>query len=417
MLESGAVSEADGRLIDSQGDRLIFPIINAMNEVIAFGGRKIEKVNFGKYKNTRDTIVFNKSKALYNINLLKKLKKTQTISNVIMVEGYMDTISLYKAGFTNVVASMGTSLTQDQARLLKRYSDNVLISYDGDAAGQKANDRGLDIFKSNGLNVKVVPLTDGLDPDDVINKLGADEYQRRLDAAMPLIDYKLKSAARPFDLSKTDDKRKYVAEAVKIIRTADSASEQEDLLKQLRDITGITYESLRRDVDSAPKESAAPPVKVVERKDASSVWERASRFVIAAYLFNSKVTAGIDVSDIDFADDVHTIIAKYIRTQTLLGERVSPAELLELFDEGTEEYAEINRIFDYSDGERLKGEVAEKYFNDCLKTLKLYHIDGEIAQLQAEITSETDVEKRKQLTTKLQKAISQKKKIKDGDNI
>ena len=174
MLESGVVSEAEGRLIDSQGGRLIFPIINAMNEVIAFGGRRLEKTDFGKYKNTKDTIVFNKSKSLYNINLLKKLKKTQNISNVIMVEGYMDTISLYQAGFTNVVASMGTSLTQDQARLLKRYSDNVLISYDGDSAGQKANARGLDILKSNGLNVKVVPLNDGLDPDDVIKKLGAE---------------------------------------------------------------------------------------------------------------------------------------------------------------------------------------------------------------------------------------------------
>lgn len=415
MLESGAVSEADGRLIDSQGDRLIFPIINAMNEVIAFGGRKIEKVNFGKYKNTRDTIVFNKSKSLYNINLLKKLKKTQTISNVIMVEGYMDTISLYKAGFTNVVASMGTSLTQDQARLLKRYSDNVLISYDGDAAGQKANDRGLDIFKSNGLNVKVVPLGDGLDPDDVINKLGADEYRRRLDNAMPLIDYKLKSAARAFDLTKTDDKRRYVSEAVKIIRTADSAAEQEDLLKQLRDLTGITYESLRRDVDAAPKESSPPPVKVTERKDTSSVWERASRFVIAAYLFGSKVTAETDIETVDFADDVHGIIAKYIRTQNLMGERVSPADLLELFDEGTEEYAEINRIFDYSDGDRLRGEVAEKYFNDCIKTLRLHCIDGRISALRTAVVNETDVEKRKGLTTELQNAISQKKKIKDGE--
>lgn len=417
MLDSGAVSEAGGRLIDSQGDRLIFPIINAMNEVIAFGGRKIEKVNFGKYKNTRDTLVFNKSKALYNINLLKKLKKTQTISNVIMVEGYMDTISLYKAGFTNVVASMGTSLTQDQARLLKRYSDNVLISYDGDAAGQKANDRGLDIFKSNGLNVKVVPLTDGLDPDDVINKLGADEYRRRLENAMPLIDYKLKSASRAFDLSKTDDKRKYVQKAVEIIRTADSVSEQEDLLKQLRDITGITYESLRRDVDAVPKESAPSPVNPAVRKDGSSVWERASRFLIASYLFNSKITADTDISEVEFADGVHEIIAKYIRTQKLLGERVRPADLLELFDEGTEEYAEINRIFDYSDGEKLKGEVAEKYFYDCLKTMRLHGIDGKISDLRAKATAEPDVEKRKRITAELQQAIIRKKKIKDGDNI
>ena len=209
-----------------------------MDEVIAFGGRMLEKTDFGKYKNTRDTIVFNKSKTLYNVNLLKKLKKEQNINNVIVVEGYMDTISLYQAGFTNVVASMGTSLTQDQARLMKRYSENILISYDGDSAGQKANMRGLDILKGEGLNVKVVPLTDGLDPDDVIKQLGAEEYQRRLDRAMPLIDYKLNSIARKFDLTKADDKRKYVSEAIKIIKSSESAAEQDDLLKQLRDTTG-----------------------------------------------------------------------------------------------------------------------------------------------------------------------------------
>ena len=224
MIDSGAINEADGRLLDAQGGRLIYPIINAMDEVIAFGGRVLKKTDFGKYKNTKETLVFNKSKTLYNINLLKKLKKEQTINEVIIVEGYMDTISLYQAGFKNVVASMGTSLTQDQARLIKRYTENVLISYDGDAAGQKANMRGLDILKSNGLNVKVVPLSDGLDPDDMIKQRGADAYRNCLDRAMPLIDYKLSSVQKGFDVSKTDDKRKFVQEAIKIIKTADSAA-------------------------------------------------------------------------------------------------------------------------------------------------------------------------------------------------
>lgn len=144
LLDSGVLTEAkNGRLIDSQGGRLIFPIINAFDEVVAFGGRLLEKSDFAKYKNTKETLVFNKSKTLYNINLLKKLKRTKPISEVIVVEGYMDTISLYQAGFENVVASMGTSLTKDQARLVKRYSENVLISYDGDFAGQKADLRGL----------------------------------------------------------------------------------------------------------------------------------------------------------------------------------------------------------------------------------------------------------------------------------
>ena len=414
MLDSGAISEANGRLTDAQGGRLIFPIINAMDEVIAFGGRMLEKTDFGKYKNTRDTIVFNKSKTLYNVNLLKKLKKEQNINNVIVVEGYMDTISLYQAGFTNVVASMGTSLTQDQVRLMKRYSENILISYDGDSAGQKANMRGLDILKGEGLNVKVVPLTDGLDPDDVIKQLGAEEYQRRLDRAMPLIDSKLNSIARKFDLTKADDKRKYVSEAIKIIKSSESAAEQDDLLKQLRDTTGITFEALKRDLNAAPQESAPVP-KIPERKDSSSIQDRASRFVIAAYLFGSRIAENEDICGVTFQNGVHEIIAKYIRTQREFGDRVQPAELLEFFDEGSEECAELNRIFDYSDGDKLRGEVAEKYFYDCLRTLKLSEIDAHISRVQTQVDSETDVVKRKRLAAELIQLTKQKEKIKSGD--
>jgi len=414
MIDSGAINEADGKLLDAQGGRLIYPIINAMDEVIAFGGRVLKKTDFGKYKNTKETLVFNKSKTLYNINLLKKLKKEQTINEVIMVEGYMDTLSLYQAGFKNVVASMGTSLTQDQARLLKRYTDNVLISYDGDSAGQKANMRGLDVLKSNGLNVKVVPLTDGLDPDDMIKQRGAEAYQRCLDNAMPLIDYKLASVERGFDLSKTDDKRKFVQEAIKVIKSADSASEQEDLLKTLSERTGISYESLNRDLRSVPQ-SDPPAPKPVARKDNSSMQDRASRFVIAAYLFGSKITNGEDISSIHFLNGVHAIIAKYIFSKQFLEEKIQPSELFEFFDEGTEEYAELTRILDYCDGNKLQGEVAAKYFKDCVRTLKIANLSAEIVEVQQLISAETDGDKRKDLTSKLQTLINLQKKLKTGE--
>ena len=414
MIDSGAINEVDGKLLDAQGGRLIYPIINAMDEVVAFGGRVLQKTNFAKYKNTKETLVFNKSKTLYNINLLKKLKKEQTINEVIIVEGYMDTISLYQAGFKNVVASMGTSLTQDQARLLKRYTSNVLISYDGDSAGQNANMRGLDILKSNGLNVKVVPLTDGLDPDDMIKKKGAAAYRYCLDNAMPLIDYKLASVGQGFDLTKTDDKRRYVQEAIKVIRTSDSASEQEDLLKSLSKKSGISYESLNRDLRSVPQ-TPVPAPKPVERKDNSSMQDRASRFVVAAFLFGSKIAKGEDISKIHFLNGVHDIIAKYIFSKQFLEERIQPSELFEFFDEGTEEYAELTRILDYCDGNALQGEVAAKYFKDCVKTLEVANIKAEIVSVQTQIAAETDGERRKDLTSKLQRLINQKKKIKSGE--
>ena len=412
MIDSGAVSETEGKLIDAQGGRLIFPVINALGEVIAFGGRVLKKTDFGKYKNTKETLVFNKSKNLYNINLLKKLRKTQTIKEVIIVEGYMDTLSLYGSGFKNVVASMGTSLTQDQARLIKRYTDNVLISYDGDGAGQKANLRGLEILKSEGLNVRVVPLPDGLDPDDVIKQRGNEGYRQCLNSAMPLIDYKLGVLEKNYDLSDTFEKRSFVSEAVKILRTADSAAEQEELLKKLREKTGISYEALKRDLNSSPPQSEqrqTPP-----KKDVSDVNLKASRFVIAAYLFGAKYANG-DITAIPFCSDVHTVIASYIKSKKIMQERIQPSELFEFFEENSPEYRELCNILDYSDGDSLSGAFSDKYFNDCVLRLKLNRIDGEINALSKIISSgDGNI---KDFAVKLQELIKLKEKLKSGENL
>lgn len=417
IVDSGTVNDVNGRLTDAQGGRLIFPIINSYGEVIAFGGRALKKTDFGKYVNTRETLIFNKRKNLYNINLLKKLKRTQTVREVIMVEGYMDTLSLYQAGFKNVVASMGTSLTQDQARLIKRYVDTVLISYDGDGAGQKANLRGLDILKDEGLNVKVVPLPEGLDPDDVIKQRGAEGYQACLDAAMPLIEYKLSVIRRGYDLTRTEDKLKYVSEALGVIRTAESAAEREELLKRLRDESGISFEALRRDLQSAPQakevKKEPPPV----RKDTADSSKKASRFVLSGFLFGADYTEGYDIADVPFKDDVHAIIAKYIRSKRLMDEPVRISELFEFFDEKTPEFEELNRILDNAEGGGFTGAVAEKYFADCLLKLKLDDIDERIAAETKRLSGVEDINKRAEIAQAIYALARQREKIKNGENI
>ena len=414
MLDSGTVNEVDGRLVDAQGGRLIFPIINALGEVVAFGGRVLKKTDFAKYKNTKETIVFNKSKTLYNINLLKKLKRSQNIKEVIMVEGYMDTLSLYSAGFKNVVASMGTSLTQDQARLIKRYTDTVLISYDGDAAGQKANLRGLDILKGEGLNVKVVPLPEGLDPDDVIKQLGAEGYRKCLDMAMPLIDYKLSVLERDFNLEKAEDKRRFVTEAIRIIKTADSAAEQEDLLKKLRDKTGFTYESLNRDLAAAPAQLEIKSDRHEERADNASASLKASRFVIASYLFGADYTGDTDIKDIPFTNDIHALLARYILSKRLMGENIHLSEIFEFFEENSPEYEELTRILDYSDGAGFTGAVAEKYFSDSVLKLRVDYIDGEMSELKKKAAAAKDIAEIKSCAARISELAKQKEKLKYG---
>ena len=415
ILDSGTVNEVDGRLTDAQGGRLIYPIINSYDEVIGFGGRVLKKTNFAKYVNTRDTIVFTKRKNLYNINLLKKLKRAQTIREVIMVEGYMDTISLYQAGFKNVVASMGTSLTQDQARLIKRYTDTVLISYDGDAAGQKANLRGLDILKEEGLNVRVVPLPEGLDPDDVIKKMGNKAYQQCLDSAMPLIDYKIDVLKKGFDLTRTEDKRKFVAEAIKIINTAESNAEKEELLKKLRAMSGISFESLRRDLENQPHERAAKTVEQpTQRTDNADAIKLASRFVVSSFLFGADYVEDVDISEIEFADPVHDIIARYIRSKKLMGEGIRLSELFEFFDENTPEYEELSYILDYSEGAGFSGEVSKKYFSDCLIKLKEHAVDLKIKEASKKLEQCADLADRARIGETIVELTRQKQKIKNG---
>ncbi|MBQ8283977.1 MAG: DNA primase [Clostridia bacterium] len=413
IIDSGvAAADKTGKLIDSQGGRLIFPIINAFDEVVAFGGRLLEKSDFAKYKNTRETMLFNKSKTLYNINLLKKLKREQAIKEVIIVEGYMDTISLYLAGFKNVVASMGTSLTKEQARLVKRYSDTILISYDGDFAGQKADLRGLEILKSESLNVRVVPMPEGLDPDDVA-KQGKDAYQKCLDAAMPLIDYKIHALQRKYDVTKTEEKRRFVAEALQVVKEADSESVKEELLKRLRDITGITYHALERDLQNLPKaaqmETDLPKEKLSETAAGTDKWKKALRFILAAKLFSAPYSKDFDVMDLPLADETHIVVAQYIAEREKNQERIRPSELFEVLDENCEE---LNEILDLNYGEKLSGEIAERFFLDSVKTLQRDKIEREIAECNEQYAKATEESERKKIAQKLAELIRKRNQLK-----
>lgn len=416
LIDSGVLQEGkNGRLSDSQGGRLIFPIINAFDEVIAFGGRLLEKSDFAKYKNTKETLLFNKSKTLYNINLLKKLKREQPITNVIIVEGYMDTISLYQAGFKNVVASMGTSLTKEQARLVKRYTENVLISYDGDFAGQKADLRGLEILADVDLKVKVVPMPDGLDPDDVA-KQGHDAYQKCLDAAMPLIDYKIHALERKFDISKAEDKRAFLVEALKVIATAETESVKEDLLRKLRDKLGVTYHALEKDLQAVSKTksedvqiTSIPKQKIAETSAGTDKHVKAKRFILAAKLFSASYARDFDLQKILFTDEIQRLIANYIIEKESVGERARPSELFEILDE---DCAELNAILDFNYEDKLTDEVAERFFNDSVKELRKERLEAEIAQCNALCTQTSDLEERRRLTKRLSELIKEKNQIK-----
>ncbi|MBO7149389.1 MAG: DNA primase [Clostridia bacterium] len=410
MSLSGVVDSKDGRYYDALGGRLIIPIINQFNQVVAFGGRLLEKADFAKYKNTRETIVFSKSNNLYNLNNLKKLKNEKGLDGVIIVEGYMDTISLVGAGFHNVVASMGTSLTKDQARILKRYTDKVFICYDGDFAGQKASIRGLEILSEEGLEVKVVALPDGLDPDDVIKQFGADGYRNLLLDAKPLIDFKLDIVRRAYDVKTLDGKRKYVINAINVIRESSSPAEQEDLLKTVRDVSGTSLETLKRElysqeVDKPKKEVERTPLYADNSGDKTTI---ASRFVLASYLFNKPYAMEFDVRTLDFSLPVHKSIKDFIVQRLNSGQAVRFNDLYELI--GDEESEEISKIAGLEVEENKKFDP-NTYFFDCVKTIKLEKLTHDIDRLTSLFEEEADNQKRQTYIIEMAKLVAEKNKL------
>ncbi len=262
LVEAGLlVKNADsGRTYDAYRGRVIFPIIAANGRVVGFGARVLNNDEKPKYINTGDTLLYNKRNNLYGLNLQKSGK----LSDLVMVEGYTDVIGLYEAEVTNAVASLGTALTQQQARLLKRYVSNVYIAYDGDAAGQNATIRGLDILMAEGLEVRVIVFPNGQDPDEFVRENGKEGFDRLKEEALSLNSFKLTALARKFDLEQENDRERYAMEACQFIGTL-TPVERERHYQQVSKQTGYSIETLRAQGLNARVTERQQPVTYKER--------------------------------------------------------------------------------------------------------------------------------------------------------
>lgn len=228
-----------GRIFDFFRNRVVFPIIDDKGNVLAFGGRTMGD-DTPKYLNTGDTPVYNKRNNVYALNMLGK----GTYNDIIIVEGYMDVISLHANGVNNAVATLGTALTQNQAQLLKRRTNKIYVSYDGDSAGQNATLRGLDILAQAGLEVRVIVLPDGLDPDDYARKYGKEGYMRLKDESLALNDFKIEHMSKRYNMESVDERQKFAIEACGLISHMQPV-EQERYYEKVSRKTGISYETLR----------------------------------------------------------------------------------------------------------------------------------------------------------------------------
>lgn len=409
MVLSGVCGKKDDYVFDWLGERLIIPHVDQFGNVIAMVGRRIDGGKERKYVNTRETPIFSKGKTFYNLNNLKKLKNAKGLDSVILVEGHLDVISLSQAGIQNVVASMGTALTKDQARIIKRYTDKVYISYDGDSAGQNATLRGLDILSEEGLDVKVIDIPDGMDPDDVVKKFGVDGYKQLMLKAKPLIDFKLELVKKAHDLNSVDGKRRYVQKAVSVIRESKSPAEQEELLREVSSVSSITFEALKRELYSESVAKKEQVDAVVQFND--NVGDKnaiAARFVLSAYLFNKPYALETDINSVEFNIPAHIEIKKFILENQSEQKKIRFSDLYEILSE--EYHDELARIAGL-EVEENKNFDQTVYFFDCVRTLKSDKINREIDRLTTLFKSETDNEKRKVYTLEMAKLIATKNKL------
>ena len=264
LKESGLVSESkkNGRIYDRFRNRLMFPIIDVRGNVIGFGGRVMDD-STPKYLNSPETIIFNKRKNLFALNLAKKTK----LPYLILVEGYMDAIALHQYGFDCAVASLGTSLAEEHAALLTRYTEEVVLIYDGDQAGQNATQRAIPMLEKAGLRVKVLQMKDAKDPDEFLKKFGADRFTLLLEESSNRVEYQLRAIARKFDLNQDEERVRFITEAADFVSSLGSPVQREIYGGRAADAAGISHEAMTLEVNKAYKRRLAREKKKQEKID------------------------------------------------------------------------------------------------------------------------------------------------------
>ena len=244
ILASDLVNKVGNNFVDRFKNRLIFPIQDVRNRYIAFGGRVLDN-SLPKYINSPENLVYSKARNLYGLNVAKKAK----LEKLIIVEGYMDVVSLHQRGIENVVASCGTALTEAQGRLLRKYAEKVIISYDSDSAGQAATLRGLEILTNLGCDIRILQMEGAKDPDEYVIKYGNVRFNNLVDNAISLVEFKTKVLKKDLDLNNVNDKIKFLNEIAKLLSTVDNKMEQEVYINKISTEYNISKEAIYAEIN------------------------------------------------------------------------------------------------------------------------------------------------------------------------
>ena len=373
MIDANLVGEKNGRIYDRFRNRLMFPIIDVRGNVIGFGGRVLDN-STPKYINTTETIIFNKGRNLFGLNLAKKSK----FGYLILVEGNIDVVTLHQYGFDNAVASLGTSLADEQANLLSRYTEQVVLIYDGDAPGQKAARRAIPILEKTGIEVKVLQIPDNMDPDDYLRKFGPEKFKLLLEGSSNRVEYQLNTIAGKYNLQVDEERIKFIQEAAELISSLGSAVQREIYGHRIAEAGKISFDSMKMEVNKAFKRRMAKERKKQEKIDLSP-----------AQTLRPKARS-IRYENMKSAMAEEAIIAQILREPSLLdqantlnGSQFSVPFLGRVYDQLRTRYQQkldvsLGVLADLNEEEmshlagithRHQGPAHEEAFQDCVRTV------------------------------------------------
>ena len=354
MLLSGICGKKNNRLYDFLGERLIFPIFNAFGQCIGFSARALEKTDFAKYKNTPETMVFKKGRVVFGINLLKSQKQQRLLSKIILVEGQMDVIAMHKAGFKSTAACMGTAFTAEHVQELKKLCGNIFLCFDADEAGRKATLRAIEMLRNENVNLKVVKLSGGKDPDEVLQNLGKEKLQQMLDNAVPYMDFLIEHFQLQHNLQNAEEKGKFVKEILAEIKKLGSPALFEPYLEKVRDLTKIPLDILRREISNSGETKLWKKQPEEAPKQAEKSDEKAAKFILAALLAKK-----------DFVDarvDYFKLLEEYGKYLDIISQNQPVSAIFDNETASEDEF--LMEILNFNFQQFNKD--ASKYFHECL---------------------------------------------------
>ncbi len=401
LVNAGIVSKKDEKIYDAVAERLIFPIYNNYCEVIGFSGRILDKdLDVPKYKNTRQTVVFDKSRAIFGLKQVIEAKREQRFNTLILAEGQIDVIMLHQFGFQNAVATQGTALTDQHAIMLKKICDNVLVCYDGDNAGQKATFRALDILQNAGLSIKVITIPNGQDPDEFLKKNGKEAFEKLIENAEELMDYKLRITAQSFDMTSNDQRTKFLKKAIGIVCELSSLALADVYVRPIAKYANVTEnvvrESLTAQMSTLKKEKKVSDEKFKHfSQNFVDANQKADKIILASMIHKKPFVTYSQ--PLEFVSTNYQRLYKWLLTKHESNTEFRISELYDYFDlENDKDIAElINYKFSNSE------EKDKKEYLNSLNLNKIRTLEVEIKDLETLYKNANELSKRTEFLTRI----------------